>query len=86
MTIGLPDLQSVNPLFRCLLVTGHASFCVLARCVYGDGFPILKRASSMSHRENEEWIKLLDKIRHIVRIVDAALVVLIGQQLNLLIE
>jgi hypothetical protein len=40
----------------------------------------------MSHKEKEEWMKSLDKTRHIVRIADAALVVLIGGQLDLLIK
>jgi hypothetical protein len=39
----------------------------------------------MSHRENEDWMKSLDEIRHIARIADAALVVLIGRQLDPLI-
>jgi hypothetical protein len=40
----------------------------------------------MLHRENEEWMKLSGKIRHIVRIADATLVVLIGRQLDPLLE
>jgi hypothetical protein len=40
----------------------------------------------MPRRENELWMKLLDNIKHIARVAVAALVVLIGQQLNLLIE
>ena len=84
--MGLSDLQSVKPLFRCPLVMGHASFCVLARCAFGYGFTILKRASSMPRRENQDCMKSLDKIRHIVRIADATLVVLIRRQLDPLLE
>ena len=57
-----------------------------ARCVCGFDFPVLKRASSLSHRENEEWMKSLDEVRYIARIADAALVVLIGRQLDPLLE
>jgi hypothetical protein len=39
----------------------------------------------MAHSENEDWMKTLDKVRHIVRIADATLIVLIGGQLDPLI-
>jgi hypothetical protein len=49
-------------------------------------FPVPKRASSMPRRESQGWMKSLDKIRDIVRIADATLVVLIGRQLDPLLE
>jgi hypothetical protein len=79
MPISLPDLQSVNPLFQCASVMRPASFGALARCVYWFGFPILKRASTMAYRKNEERRKSSGKISNTMRIADAALVVLIGR-------